>query len=440
MIGRALRLVFDSVAGQVIVLLVLSIAAMHTALTSYFFLTSPRTFEAASPAETVGELAVVVDMLAAVTDAERPRLVTLMQATLPTLTTCVTVPADAGPVRRGPLSDRLASSAEALKVTDGDPEPWSELSGRLYLRLADGACYQVDLPEIGNPGFLGPGLITITFLVVAIVVLVSWAIIVITGPLRRFETAVERLRDVGSDAAVAEDGPRELRSAISAFNRMRARIGKLMAEKTAMLAAVSHDLRTPITRLRLRAEFIDDETVREPMLADLDHMAALTEVALTHLSGSDSREPFSPTDLPSLLQTVADQFADLGHVVTYDGPARLTASVRHRDILRAVTNLVDNAVRHGKTVTVSLGRRPGGLLAISVTDDGPGIPAEDRERLLEPFVRGDSARGALPNSGFGLGLTIARDIAEAHGGAIHLGDNAPHGLVATLEIVGGEGG
>ena len=159
-------------------------------------------------------------------------------------------------------------------------------------------------------------------------------------------------------------------------------------------------------------------------------------MALVHLSGTDSPEPFDQTDLPSLLQTIADQFADLGHAVTYAGPSRLAARVRHRDILRAVTNLVENAVRYGDEVVVSLTELPGRKLAITVADNGPGIAAAEREHLLEPFVRGDSARGTLPNSGFGLGLTIARDVAEAHGGRIALADNVPHGLKATLEIEG----
>lgn len=437
MIGRALRLVFDSVAGQVIVLLVLSIASMHVALTTYFFLSNPRLPAFTSPAETVGEIATAAHILAATPPAGRAPLIDSIHQVLPTLAACTApIPADARRLERGPLPGKLGEAGAAFKVetpTRGG-EPWSEFAGRLYLRLADGSCYTLDLEESPSPGFFGPTSFTLLFLLVATVVLVSWAIIVITGPLRRFEAAVEQLRDMHSDEAVKEDGPRELRSAISAFNRMRARIGKLMSEKTTMLAAVSHDLRTPITRLRLRVEFIEDASIREPMLADLDHMAALAQVALTHLSGTDSREPFDPIDLPSLLQTIADQFADLGHNVSYDGPHRLTANIRARDIQRAVTNLVENAVRYGSVVTISMEKTSATRLSIIVSDDGPGIPADQRAHLLEPFVRGDSARTALPNSGFGLGLTIARDVAEAHGGGIELADNSPKGLRAILDI------
>jgi len=437
MIGRILRLVFDSVAGQVIVLLVLSIAAMHGVLTAYFFLSNPRTIFAASPGETASEIGAAAHMLAAASPAERPRLIELLKSSLPSIAACAApVPEAASEVRFGPLAARLGNAATVRKVFDGWQTPGDEFVGPLFLVLNDGTCYQLELPEGDAPHFFGPGMTMLGFLLITTVVLVSWAMVVIIGPLRRFEAAVERLRDMRSEVSVPEIGPRELRSAISAFNRMRARIGKLMAEKTTMLAAVSHDLRTPITRLRLRAEFIDDETIREPMLADLDHMAALAQVALVHLSGTDSPEPFDQTDLPSLLQTIADQFADLGHAVSYEGPSRLAARVRHRDILRAVSNLVENAVRYGDKVVVSLKKLPGRRLAIAVADNGPGIPAAEREHLLEPFVRGDSARSSLPNSGFGLGLTIARDVAEAHGGSIVLADSPPHGLLATLEIEG----
>ncbi|WP_051228493.1 ATP-binding protein [Pleomorphomonas oryzae] len=437
MIGRILRLVFGSVAGQVIVLLVLSIASMHGLLTAYFFLSNPRTIFAASPGEITGEIGATAHMLAAASPAERPRLVELLKGTFPSIAACSgPVPANAEEIRFGPLASRLGNAASARKVFDGQPAPGDELVGPLFLVLSDGSCYWLNLANTHGPRFFGPSTIVLGFLLLTTVVLVIWAMLVIIRPLRRFEAAVERLRDMRSEVLVPESGPRELRSTISAFNRMRARIGKLMAEKTAMLAAVSHDLRTPITRLRLRAEFIEDETIREPMLADLDHMAALAQVALVHLSGTDSPEPFDKTDLPSLLQTIADQFADLGHAVTYEGPSRLAARVRHRDILRAVSNLVENAVRYGDKVVVSLNKLSDRRLAISVADNGPGIPPADREHLLEPFVRGDSARSSLPNSGFGLGLTIARDVAEAHGGSIILADNPPHGLLATLEIDG----
>ncbi len=435
MIGKTLRLIFGSVAGQVIVLLVLSIAAMHGLLTAYFFLANPRSVFSASPGEITGEIGSAVHLLADASPGERPRLVELLQGTLPSLQKCsVPVPEGAVTIDFGPLASILGNAAKARKISDTNEGPGRELFGPLFLELSDGSCYSLNLPVGKAPRFFSPNAIFLAFLMITTIVLVSWAMLVIIRPLRHFEAEVERLRDMRSDVLVPEIGPRELRSAISAFNRMRARIGKLMAEKTTMLAAVSHDLRTPITRLRLRAEFIEDETIREPMLADLDHMAALAQVALVHLSGTDSPEPFDQTDLPSLLQTIADQFADLGHAVSYEGPNRLTARVRHRDILRAVTNLVENAVRYGDKVLVSLEKRPSRQLAIVVADNGPGIPASEREHLLEPFVRGDSARSSLPNSGFGLGLTIARDVAEAHGGRIVLGDNPPHGLLAILEI------
>jgi signal transduction histidine kinase len=281
---------------------------------------------------------------------------------------------------------------------------------------------------------VGPGVFTLIFLAIATTLMVGWTTFVITRPLRRFAAAVENFRDMRNDDVIVEDGPAEIRAAIAAFNRMRTRIGKLMADRTAMLAAVSHDLRTPITRLRLRAEFIEDAGQRGPFLADLDHMADLTQAALRHLSTAESRDPYEATDLPSLMQTIADQYGDMGHDVAYAGPERFTARVRLRDMQRAITNLVDNAIRFGQHVALSLETVSGTRLDIVVADDGPGIPPEERRRLIEPFQRGNSARTSESGAGFGLGLAIARDIAEAHGGELRLEDNTPQGLRAVISI------
>jgi len=208
---------------------------------------------------------------------------------------------------------------------------------------------------------------------------------------------------------------------------MRERITALIDDRTRMLAAISHDLRTPITRLRLRSEFIEDEAHRARMLADLDQMRAMLEAVLSFLRNDRRAESMTLTDIASSLQLVADQFADMGHRVSYAGPDHLTATVRPDDLHRCVTNLVENAVRYGTETTLRLAPSPEGI-AIEIEDDGPGISGERKQTMLQPFARGDSARNMDEAAGFGLGLSIANAIVLAHGGELSLHDRAPQGL------------
>jgi signal transduction histidine kinase len=194
---------------------------------------------------------------------------------------------------------------------------------------------------------------------------------------------------------------------------------------------MGHDLRTPITRLRLRSEFIPDNGLRAEMLRDLDQMNAMTEGVLVFLRDGQTREALAVVDTASSLQTICDQFADLGHDVRYEGPDHATLTARPDDLRRAVANLVDNAVRYGAHTVVRLIVNDASL-CIAVEDDGPGIVDASKEAMMEAFVRGDDARTMDDRAGFGLGLAIARTVAEAHGGNLTLLDRAPHGLVARI--------
>jgi signal transduction histidine kinase len=200
-----------------------------------------------------------------------------------------------------------------------------------------------------------------------------------------------------------------------------------------MLAAISHDLRTPITRMRLRVEFIEDDTLRDQFTRDLQHMDTMVQGALSYLRDANRREKRGAFDLSSLLQTVADEFSDMGNATRYDGPRRVVAVGDARQIERAVTNLVENAVRYGTDVVIRL-RDDGEPLLVEVGDDGPGIAEADRLRLLEPFTRGDEARGRIDSEGFGLGLAIAQSIAAAHDGKLTLHDNQPRGLLVRISL------
>jgi signal transduction histidine kinase len=218
-----------------------------------------------------------------------------------------------------------------------------------------------------------------------------------------------------------------------ALNRMRERISTLIDDRTKMLAAISHDLRTPITRMRLRSEFIEDDAHRSRMLRDLDQMRSMLEQVLSFLRNDRKLESMTLVDVASSLQLITDQFADIGHKVAYDGPQHAMATVRPEDLHRSITNLVENAVRFGAEATVRLDVSPDDL-TIDVEDDGPGISDARKDVMLEPFVRGDDARNMDETSGFGLGLSIARAIVLAHGGELSLNDRQPHGLIVRIRL------
>ncbi len=253
----------------------------------------------------------------------------------------------------------------------------------------------------------------------------------LTGPLRRFALAAENFNPNDEIAPVPERGPQEIRVVARALNQMRARIKALIDDRTNMLAAVSHDLRTPITRLRLQCEFIDDEGMRQRIRDELQHMESMVESVLHFLRHGNARRQAVALDLATSLQAICDQFADAGHDISYHGPDHAAIRANPEELHRAFTNLIDNAVRHGDKVDIKLALISP-TVTVTIEDDGPGIPDGSKQAMFEPFVRGDAARGMNGKTGFGLGLSIARTVIETHHGSLTLLDREPHGLVAQV--------
>ena len=304
----------------------------------------------------------------------------------------------------------------------------------LGVELPDGSVIAGRVDGGPRPWFWGaPWLVTLMTAFICITVLGLWAARALATPLSSFAKAAENFSLDGGAEPLPERGPEEIRSVARALNRMHERIARLMSDRTRMLAAISHDLRTPITRLRLRAEFIEDEGNRKRMLIDLDQMRSMLESVLSLLRNDRKIEAVTLVDIASTLQLIADQFGDMGHVVHYEGPLSATAVARPDDLHRGVTNLVENAVRFGAEVTIRLDVS-GSRLVIDVEDDGPGISDARKQEMLEPFVRGDDARTMDDSTGFGLGLSIARAIAVAHGGELSLHDREPHGLIVRMQL------
>jgi signal transduction histidine kinase len=261
-----------------------------------------------------------------------------------------------------------------------------------------------------------------------------WAVKRLTGPLEVLARAADEFgRDVNA-APLPENGARELRQATHAFNVMQARLQRFVQDRVQMTAAISHDLRTPITRLRLRAEFVDDEEQRRRMLADLAAMESMIDTTLAFARQDSTAEATANVDLVSLLEDVCD---DQPGVTLHLGPgldSRLPFVCRPVAVRRCVANLVDNAVKYGERADVRLDRSATGV-TVTVDDTGPGIPQADQERAFAPFVRLEPSRNA-ETGGTGLGLAIARSIARAHGGDVVLANRPEGGLRAVLSLPG----
>ena len=275
---------------------------------------------------------------------------------------------------------------------------------------------------------------TLLFVAVIVSLLLLWATKALTAPLSEFANAAEQFGRGFEQQMLPEQGPEEIRKASRALNQMGGRVKRLIEDRTNMLAAISHDLRTPITRLRLRVEFLEDEALRSAMLKDLEQLNEMIGSALAFIRDSRVEESMTRFNLPDLLQTISDQFVEMGESVSYHGLDRLPVTARSDGIRRAVTNLVENALKFGTEAIIELQITPDGDITIDVLDDGPGILGNDPDKLVRPFVRGDDARTLNVQTGFGLGLTIAKSIAEAHGGQLTLSNRQPRGLMARLRL------
>ena len=270
------------------------------------------------------------------------------------------------------------------------------------------------------------GALTVVLVIVLFVVTRN-----ITRPLSNLAHAAEAAGRSIRQPPVPEEGVREIREVTRAFNAMQDRLLRYLDSRTGVLAAMSHDLRTPLTRLHLRVESVADEQLRARFRADLDEMEGLVRGALALFRRADDDEGFEPLDVNALLGALAAEYAELGSSVSIEGKAHTPADARPRALKRCITNLVDNAIKYGKRGSIRVD--DGAALVISVSDEGPGIPDESLERVFEPFCRLESSRNR-ETGGTGLGLTIARDIAQAHGGTLTLRNRPEGGLTAELRL------
>ncbi|MDJ0390325.1 ATP-binding protein [Roseomonas sp. E05] len=273
-------------------------------------------------------------------------------------------------------------------------------------------------------------LLSTTAMAFGILVLGLLVVRLIARPLRELSGAADRIGRPGQTVTVPEEGPREVRQAAQAFNRMQARIDRLIADRTQALAAVSHDLRTPLARLRLRAGFLEDAEVQRQVDADLDEMEAMIGSTLAYLRGDEEQEEVRSADVAAMLQTLCGDAEDMGKSVTYEGPSQARLPCRAIALKRAFANVIDNAVKYGTSARVVLADR-GRELVVHVDDAGPGVPEEQLESVFQPFYRLEESRNR-GTGGSGLGLAIARQAIGHHGGSVTLQNLAGGGLRASI--------
>lgn len=309
-----------------------------------------------------------------------------------------------------------------------------------YVSLQDNAILRLQLyfakpPEQFRPrnnGMLPPG-VPYIILFLALIGLLAYVVSKMAArPIGQLAKAASQLGQDIDHPPLKETGPREIRQAAKAFNAMQALIRRQIQHRTHMLAAITHDLQTPLTRLRLRLEKVQDPELQTKLLGDLSVMQSMVREGLDLARSMDSAEKMQRLDIDSLLDSLCADAVDAGQQVTLTGQTHAFVHAQPGALRRCITNLLDNAIKYGQTasVTATLDQKN---IVITISDAGPGITESELERVFDPFYRLETSR-SRDTGGTGLGLTIARNIAEKHGGHLTLSNRLEGGLTATLTL------
>ena len=305
----------------------------------------------------------------------------------------------------------------------------------ISVNVADGLWLNVEtvLPT-SAPVWAPATIATIVASAVGIVIVVVLVVRRVTRATTALADAAGRFGRGEAIESIPEQGPEDVRVAIRAFNNMREQLTRFVQSRTQMLAAISHDLRTPLTALRVRAELIEDDSNRQRMQTSIDEMSAMVESALDFARAASSEEASRVTDVSALADSICEDLRDLGEDVTFIDGEPLAVRCRPLAIRRALRNLIDNALKHAGSAEVRA-HRQGTEIQLQVLDRGPGIPGESLARVTEPFVRLESSR-SRETGGVGMGLAIAASTARDHGGDLKLANRDGGGLEATLQLPG----
>ncbi len=429
-----------SLGGRTVLVLLAAVVVVHLGSMLAYRTSALDSAHEAHAAEIAGRLATAVAAVAGKPASERDAAAHALSSGALALrwdTRPVTDGArDPDPVLRrlsGVLLGDLPGLGRAgLRLDYADVEPADDAHTIIgALRIQDGSWLNFSVPVMTGMG-TGHGALVSTSIMAAGVAIVAILLVrTLVAPLRALARAADRIgRGPAVDVPVA--GPDEVRLVSRAFNDMQARIDRLITDRTQALAAVSHDLRTPITRLRLRAAFVADPEAQSAVDADLDEMDAMIDTTLAYLRGDVEPEEPRSTDLVAILATLVDAAVDAGRPASLEGPRHSVLPLRALAIKRAFANLIDNALTYGGATCVRLRDTVAGVVVI-IDDSGPGIPDSELDAVFQPFRRLDPSRNSR-TGGVGLGLAIARQAILREGGTVTLANRPEGGLRAEVTI------
>lgn len=450
------RLLPQSLFGRLVLVLVVGLLLAQALSAAFNLRERAQAIERVSGLRWAQRAADAIHILDTLSPEQRPRVAAILSSrhwritpsTLPQAParpSAAATPNEVEDLRAG-LRELLGPDRPVIvrAVNNGEHEsgfsPWRWLRGtdrppaiRIDAQLRDGTWIRIAQRRIDFHGHWPHGLLLkLVILFCAVLLLALLAVTWITRPLSTLAAAALQLGQDIHRPPLPETGPREVRRAAHAFNSMQARLVRYIDSRVQLFTAISHDLKTPITRLRLRAELLDDPALREKVTQDVGEMESMVMATLAFLRDADVQETARPVDVNALLGSLQSDAQELGRSVTLAGEAMETYTAQPQALRRCLTNLIDNALRYGGSASVIVEDSPVQLV-IRVRDRGPGIPPDQLERVMEPFYRVDDSRSRDTGS-TGLGLAIAQNIAQSHGGMLILRNNPGGGLEATLKL------
>ncbi|WP_207864263.1 ATP-binding protein [Pseudomonas sp. 58(2021)] len=347
------------------------------------------------------------------------------------------LPGDGEPVETGKVPALRQLLGDDREIEVFNPDDWPPGSAQAHyvalVPLADGSWLTFTPPERSWGLSLDARIAVIIALGLVATLLVAWiATRQLANPLQRFAGAARRFGKDLNAPPIDIEGPHEIRQAIIAFNTMQAQIQHFIGERTHMLASISHDLRAPLTRMRLRSEFMEDLDNQQKMIRDIEEMQSMINAALAFFREGTRLEQPTAFDLSELLQTILDDYRDQNVLIDFNGPAHLVYDGRPLSLKRVIVNLLENAVKYAERPHIALSRNTRSI-CIEICDEGPGIPEDALQRVFDPFLRLETSRNR-ETGGVGLGLSAARAIVREQGGELTLSNRKGSGLVARVEL------